>query len=137
MAQAAGHPRIESTRRVLASIGVSLAAPFPSPLKDAELYGALLSGSCRVLLDWADALAQDLRRREIRTVLADAAEEFNPAHDVCRAIACAARQAAGVDRGYAYLLEGRPDICPFGTAPGAMTTACSTDELSRKHAGAL
>ena len=64
-------------------------------------------------------------------------EEFNPAHDVCRAIACAARQAAGVDRGYAYLLEGRPDIGPFGTAPGAMTTACSADELSRKHAGAL
>jgi len=129
-----GHPRTESTRRALASIGVSLAAPFPPPLKDAELYGALLSGNHRVLLDWAHALAEDLRRREIHTVLADAAEGFNPAHDVCRAIARAARQAASVDRGYAYLLEGRPDICPCGREVGALTIAGSADELSRKHA---
>jgi len=129
-----GHPRTESTRQSLASIGVSLAAPFLPPLPDEEFYGSLLSGNHWVLLDWAHALAEDLRRRDIHTVLADAAEGFNPAHDVCRAIARAARQAACVDRGYAYLLEGRPDVCPVGRESGAITFACTPDELSRKYA---
>jgi hypothetical protein len=113
---------------------VSLAAPFPPPLSDAELYAALLSGHHQVLIDWAYALADDLRRREIQTVITDAAEGFNPVHDVCRAIARAARQAAGVGRGYAYLLEGRPDTCPVGRDAGAMTVAGTEYELSRKHA---
>lgn len=129
-----GHPRIESTRRALESVGVALAAPFPSPLPDADLYGALLSGNHRVLLDWARALAEDLRRRNVQAVIADAAEGFNPAHDVCRAVARAARQAAGVPRGYAYLLEGRPDACPPGREAGAVAVAGTADELSRKHA---
>jgi hypothetical protein len=129
-----GHARTESTRNALASIGVNLAAPFPPPLPDAVLYQSLLSGNHRVLCDWTRALTEDLRRREIRTVLADAAEGFNPAHDVCRAIARAARQAAGVARGYAYLLEGRPDSCPAGKEVNAITVAGRADELSRKYA---
>jgi len=129
-----GQPRTESTCRALASIGVSLASPFLPSLPDATLYGSLLSGDYCVLLDWARALVEDLRRRNIHTVLADAAEGFNPAHDVCRAIARAAREAAGVRRGYVYLLEGRPDICPAGRETGAITVAGTPEELTRKHA---
>jgi hypothetical protein len=129
-----GRARDASTRRVLAAIGVEFAAPFPPPLPDAVLYESLLSGRHQPLLEWARALADDLRRRRVQSVIADAAEGFNPAHDVCRAIARAARQAAGVPRGFAYLLEGRPDACPPGKEPGAHEVVGSEEELARKHA---
>lgn len=128
-----GESRVESTRKTLEAIGISLVSPFPAPMRDADLYSALQTGNHAPLLAWTRALAEDLERRKIDTVIADAAEGFNPAHDLCRAIARTARKAAQVRHGYAYLLEGRPDACPEGRESDSVFIVGTPDEIAQKH----
>ena len=84
-----GLPRIAHTAEWLRSMDIPAGNIF-GRLTDQEAYAALLSGS----VEWIDSLVTDLAgelvTRQISIVVADAAEGFNPVHDLCQLIAGAA-----------------------------------------------
>src|SRR5438309_5444133 len=77
------HGRVFSTTRVLEQAGARCGDIY-SPFTDASLYRLLLECRFDVLCRLADGLAESLARHDIRAVLGDASECYNPAHEVCR-----------------------------------------------------
>jgi hypothetical protein len=86
---AANASRMPSAARLVQDLGASAGDIFPAA-SDAELYRALLAGETGFFLGVAEQLALSLCRHKIGVIAGDAAEGFNPAHDVCRAIIDAA-----------------------------------------------
>ena len=97
--------RIGLTADFLRSAGASQGAIF-GRLSDREAYSAILSAGVPLLSSLAAELAGDLIARQATAVVADAAEGYNPVHDLCRTIAgaaCDMARRAGVDvRHYEY-----------------------------------
>jgi hypothetical protein len=90
---AANPSRMPSACRLARELDAAPGNVFPAG-SDAELYRALLSGDHAYFVRIAEGLAGVLRQSEIGVIAGDAAEGFNPAHDVCRAIINAAVAAA-------------------------------------------
>jgi hypothetical protein len=91
-------PRLADSRALLASVGAAPIEPFGA-LSDRDAYGALMAGDAGPFLRQVDVLAAALAAVGARAVVADAAEGYNPVHDVCHWIARAAARrarAAGV-----------------------------------------
>jgi hypothetical protein len=91
---------------------------------DREAYAALLSGE----LQWIDSLVTDLARelvtKQISLVVADAAEGFNPVHDLCQVISGAAIALAAK--------EGVAAVhCQYPIHDGPMAYDHSTGEVMR------
>src|SRR6188508_485703 len=109
-----GATRIESTRAVLAAAGAT-AGPIFAPLTDRQLYDSLLAGDARRVVALAERLAETLSSAGVVTVAGDAAEGFNPTHDLCRALLdaaiarCASAGARSIEN-LAFALDGRPDM---------------------------
>lgn len=97
--------RIGLTGDFLRSVGAAPGAIF-GRLSDRDAYSAILSADAALLLSLAAELAGDLIARRATAVVADAAEGYNPVHDLCRTIAgaaCDIARRAGVDvRHYEY-----------------------------------
>ena len=89
--------RIARTADWLRSMDIPAGSIF-GRFTDREAYAALLSGDAA----WIDSLVTDLARelvtKQISLVVADAAEGFNPVHDLCQVIAGAAISLASQDR---------------------------------------
>ena len=87
--------RIEESRALLARTGARPTAAF-GQLTDREAYAALMAADARPFLETVDRLVDALVTDGMRTVVVDAAEGYNPVHDVChwigRAAASRARQ---------------------------------------------
>ncbi len=104
--------RLAETTALLARLGAT-PGPIYGRLTDRELYAALLHGEHERLVALAAELAGVLREARIEVVAGDAAEGFNPGHDLCRLLvnAAVARLAA----------EGAPPIAnlefPLDAAP--------------------
>ena len=110
--------RVESTRRVLRDAGATEGAVF-GRFPDRRFYEAVRSRDFGVFVELADELAASLVALQIDVVAADAREDYNPAHDVCRAVADAAiaiaeHVANRAIRSLDFLLVGRPDDCSNG-----------------------
>ena len=75
-------PRIDQSRSVLARIGGSPAAVFGS-LSDRDAYDALMSGRTNRFGELVDAIADEVLARGVTAIVIDAAEGYNPIHDVC------------------------------------------------------
>jgi hypothetical protein len=84
--------RLDQTTAVLAATGAT-AGRIYGRFSDRSMYEALLAGQCDVFAAIVDELAHELR--SATCVIADAAEGYNPSHDVCRIIVDAAVQATG------------------------------------------
>jgi hypothetical protein len=86
--------RIARTADWLRSMDIPAGSIF-GRFTDRQAYAALLGGD----VEWIDSLVTDLARelvtRKISLVVADAAEGFNPVHDLCQVIAGAAVALAG------------------------------------------
>jgi hypothetical protein len=80
-----GISRISSTARVLALAGAPRGEIF-AYMSDAEIYRAMLEQDAPVFFPLVDALARSFLTHEIDSVVGDAAEGFNPAHDLCRGL---------------------------------------------------
>lgn len=84
-----GRSRIARTAQWLEATGAQTGTIF-GRLTDREAYAEILGGN----VEWIDALVTDLTReladRTISAVVADAAEGFNPVHDLCQLIVGAA-----------------------------------------------
>ena len=86
---AAGESRLDDSRALLEHAGARPAAMF-GPLTDREAYAALMAADPEPFLTCVNALADTLLTEGVRAVLVDAAEGYNPVHDVCHWIGRAA-----------------------------------------------
>lgn len=104
-----GIPRITETRQLAEELGVVPVAVF-GRLTDKEAYALLHSGDLAPLMQIVDTLARAFTDDGITAVLADAAEGYNPVHDLCRALAEAAVSQCGrAIELYEFDLAGPPN----------------------------
>ena len=107
-----GHARLTETTALLESAGARR-GPVYGPFSDATAYGHLMRGESAPFAALADALARHFVDAEISAVLVDAAEGYNPMHDICHwvgreAAASAARNGRAI-RVFEVDLVGTPD----------------------------
>lgn len=90
--------RLPSTRRVLGRASARPGGVF-GRFTDRELYNVLLRRQYVPLLRVIDELTAAFRTLGVTVVAGDAAEFYNPAHDVCRLlVGCAAARTRGYGR---------------------------------------
>lgn len=135
-----GRSRLGSTEEVLRGAGATAGSVF-GRLTDQALYQAILRHDHRLFIGLANELAEEFVRQRVEYVAGDAAEGYNPAHDVCRLLVntavglAAQRRAAGVGN-YDFLLVGRPDHCPERLRGEAKWFHLNDEALARKLAAA-
>jgi hypothetical protein len=105
---AKGHSRLPSTSQLLDRLGAHRGEVF-GLLSDADIYQAILGRKIALFSSIVDRLADSLAEHGTDFVAADAAEGFNPTHDICRQIANAAIYRAQILTGrsianYEFLL---------------------------------
>lgn len=81
--------RTESSRTLLAETGAK-AGPIFGRLSDKEAYSAILRKDVGLFTGLAEEAADIYDRAGVTVVVSDAAEGFNPVHDLCRLMADAA-----------------------------------------------
>lgn len=84
-----GVSRISSTARLLATLGSRQGEIFGN-MSDAEIYAAMLSQNSSVFFELLEELVASFLTHQIDCVVGDAAEGFNPTHDICRVLIDAA-----------------------------------------------
>jgi hypothetical protein len=117
-----GRSRLSSTTELLQDAG---AQPLPlfGRYSDAVVYQALLDHHFQFFLDLADELMVTLLREQISSVVGDAAEGYNPSHDVCRliintAVALVGRYKGRAVANYEFALIGPPGGDPRSAGAG-------------------
>jgi hypothetical protein len=135
-----GHvSRLPATTRVLQRAGATRGAIY-GRFTDAAVYRALLSGDIATFVTTAADLAAALLDEGIDHLVADAAEGYNPSHDVCRYLVNAAVEIAARSRvrgiaNYEFDLVTRPAAPGESGTDAADGTAVMTlddDALARK-----
>jgi hypothetical protein len=110
-----GASRIESTRRVLAATGGVAGGVF-GQRTDRAVYDALLRGDATFFVALAEEILAELEAARVESVAGDAAEGFNPTHDVCRLVLDAVvnrlRRGGREIRNYSFALAAAPDALP-------------------------
>jgi len=105
------HPsgaRLGRTAKLLRDLGARSGAIF-GRLSDREAYAMILERDTVLLLSLAAELAAQLEREPPAIIVGDAAEGYNPVHDLCRLIAGAAIAMAGVPTTqYEYAVVNHP-----------------------------
>lgn len=106
-------PRIELSRRVLHSLGLEPGEVFGS-YTDRDVYDAILRGDTAFFIAIARAVTRRLVYGAYTILVSDAAEGYNPTHDLCQLIAAAAVVRASHETGATilhrtFLLTGRPE----------------------------
>ncbi len=84
-----GSSRLAATSELLNRMGARVGEVF-GPLSDANIYHAILEQKIPFFCSIVDQLATSLADHGTDFLAADAAEGFNPTHDICRQIANAA-----------------------------------------------
>jgi hypothetical protein len=112
-----GQSRLASTSALLERMGLAPGRVY-GRLSDARFYEALLAGDANLFVGLADELAGALVDGRVDLVAGDAAEGYNPAHDLCRAVldAAVAIAARATGRAIANL------HLPLAAAPSAPAT---------------
>lgn len=107
-----GASRLASTAGLLARVGAMPGGIF-GRFSDRGIYEALLEQNFGAFLKLTDELTELFARNHVTCVIGDAAEGYNPAHDVCRYLINAAVRRARKDRAHPlanfdFLLTGEP-----------------------------
>jgi hypothetical protein len=110
----AGRSRVPSTVRVLESTGARSGSVF-GRFRDGELYRDIMTGNVGPVAAASVEIADALVHAEVDVVVADSCEFYNPAHDLCRAVAnLVVERARAVRntpiRNYDYTVTGLPDL---------------------------
>lgn len=131
-----GCSRLRSTAEILSRTGAS-AGPIFGRFTDLALYQAILQHDHQLFVELARELTEEILRHRIEYLVGDAAEGYNPAHDICRlvldaSIAMAARLHGVMIGNYDFLLKGRPDECPERLRQRARWFHLDDEALSRK-----
>lgn len=98
-----GRSRIESTRAVLAATGCTVGSVM-GRFTDAEIYRAIMERDVRGIADVTRELRSALEG--FRSVVSDAMELYNPAHDLCHVMAGLAAPPSA--ERYAYAVVEAP-----------------------------
>ena len=127
-----GRSRLDSTERILAGAGAR-PGPIFGELTDREVYEALLSHDVGRFTDLARRVAAELAGSDTGDVLCDAAQGYNPVHDVCRFVVGAAAMLAAAGRPaapavYDFPLVGPPVDAGFDAATADGVWLRLTDE---------
>jgi hypothetical protein len=93
-----GRSRVRSTMEVLDATGCA-AGSIVGALTDREVYRMLLEGEVAPVVAMTNELAERLIEHDIRAVVADACEWYNPTHDLCSAMARLAVERASKANG--------------------------------------
>jgi hypothetical protein len=136
----AGEGRLASTTRVLERTGAR-PGPVYGRMSDRDVYRAILDRDLDLFCGLAGELRDALLAHDAACVVGDAAEGYNPSHDVCRLVINAAVRMASRARGAPiealdFLLMGAPDAAPDAERDGSVRLALSDDALARKLASA-
>lgn len=129
---------LPTTRKLVEEEGASPGSVFGF-FSDAAAYGAILEGQPGAFTRIVDGLARQLVREGVRYVAGDAAEGYNPMHDVSRLILNAAVEIArrrGCDvANFEFPLVGPP---ADGDAPrnGGIDLFLTPEQFERKLAAA-
>jgi hypothetical protein len=113
-----GRPRVASTERLLAALGVPHGKIFGA-LRDVEAYALLMRREVAPFLRLADRLAAGVSAAGCVVVAGDACEGYNPMHDICRALVDVVCTLIGVEdstHNLAIPLTGRPTRTPRSVA---------------------
>lgn len=129
--------RLASTTTVIDAAGATRGSVY-GRFSDRQVYQALVDGRVGTWDALAAELADQLVQHDVRYVVADAAEGFNPTHDLCRYIAdsavARAREVLGRD---VAVFEFDLDASPDATADVAVNVELTEDALERKLAAGL
>ncbi|MGH9400336.1 MAG: hypothetical protein ACRD00_08195, partial [Thermoanaerobaculia bacterium] len=135
-----GTSRLDSSARIVAEAKAAPGCLFGS-LSDREAYRAVLSGDLDFFAALARRIAEELGSPAVDTVVGDAAEGYNPMHDICRflidaAAALADRERPGPLRLYDFPLAGPPRPAGFQAPRDGVCLRLSEEEFARKLAAA-
>jgi hypothetical protein len=135
-----GASRLASTSRVLELVG-GRPGPLFGRYQDTAVYQLLLDAS-PTFTDLVVELADWLESNDVSQVLGDAAEGFNPAHDICRIVAdgavdLAARRMNRPIRNLDFIVDGQPDVCPEAIRAELVRIELDAAALERKIDAAL
>src|SRR4051794_7329307 len=127
--------RLPSTAAVVAGAGAGT-GPIFGRFTDAAFYNAVLGRDWSLFTGLAGELARALADDDVHYVVGDAAEGYNPTHDVCRLLIDAAVRVAArtLDRpvhNYAFNLVGRPGNSQE-TEADAFCLSIGREALARK-----
>lgn len=132
--------RLEETTQLLQGVGLQPGNIY-GRFTDRQLYAALLARDVQLFLDLAEELARTFVREQLAWVITDAAEGYNPAHDVCHLVAEAAVRLA--EKLWAHRvapfdfpLVKRPDDCPEPLRARARWLHLDDAAFARKQAAA-
>lgn len=84
-----GRSRLDESLQTLLELDATRGS-IAGRLTDSAAYEAILSSRAGIFTELRDELAREMARLGIRYVVADAAEGYNPMHDVCRLVVNAA-----------------------------------------------
>jgi len=100
--------RLGRTADLLRDLGARKGAIF-GRLSDTEAYAMILERNTPLLVSLVAELAAQLEKDQPAIIVGDAAEGYNPVHDLCRLIAGAAIAMAGVStKQYEYAVVNHP-----------------------------
>ncbi len=101
--------RLDATAELLRDAWARAGAIF-GRLSDREAYAMILERNTALLFSIVAELAAAMEAQRPAMVVGDAAEGYNPVHDLCRLMAGAAIALAGADTAqYEYAVVARPD----------------------------
>ncbi len=131
-----GASRLGSTTRILARTGARRGAVYGA-MTDRSFYDFVTDGRTEIFVEIAERLADAFMREGIASVVGDANEGYNPAHDVCRAlVGLAARLLRARGRAlrgnFDFSLVGAPGSHPEDASPSTLQVRLSDDALTRK-----
>jgi len=102
--------RLDATAALLRDAGARPGTIF-GRLSDQEAYAMILERNTALLFSIVAELAAAIEAERPAMIVSDAAEGYNPVHDLCRLIAGAAVAAAGAGtRHYEYAVVESPDL---------------------------
>lgn len=131
-----GHGRLASTARVLERTG-SRPGPIFGRMSDRDFYDAILDQDLDLFQRLADDVCAVLVAHRATCVVGDAAEGYNPSHDVCRLVINAAVRMANRALGaevpnYDFVLVGMPDEVPEAMRTAVAQLTLDDQALKRK-----
>lgn len=136
----AGVSRLAATTQLLQEIGVQHGNIY-GRFSDSQFYAALLAADFAPFRTIVDELATVFATERIHYVVADAAEGYNPAHDVCRLLVDAAvrltyEQWKWEVASFDFSLVGRPADCYKDRQSRTVLVQLDETAFARKRAAA-
>lgn len=116
-----GTSRLHSSERILARTGSRKGSVFGA-LSDRDAYRHILEGNTAPFVEILRMLSEEMAAEKIQRVFGDAAELYNPTHDICRVLInlatdrLAAMSAASIDN-FEFSLVETQHQCPRPDRP--------------------